>query len=51
MLLDLSQEESEEDGLCYNLLLDTMDYVVGFHGFIAQEGVLGEFIEQMQAMD
>ncbi len=34
-----------------NLLLDTMDYVVGFHGFIAQEGVLGEFIEQMQAMD
>ena len=51
VLLDLSQEESEEDGLCYNLLLDTMDYVVGFHGFIAQEGVFGEFIEQMQAMD
>ena len=51
VLLDLSLEESEEDGVCYNLLLDTMDYVVGFHSRVAREGMLGEFIHLMQTMD
>lgn len=51
VLLDLSLEESEEDGLCYHLLLDMMDYVVGFHSLSIREGVLGEFIELMQKMD
>lgn len=51
VLLDLSLDESEEEGVCYNLLLDTMDYVVGFHSAVAREGVLAEFIHLMQTMD